>query len=473
MKLVYKYFLMIAVPILLCLFIIGTSLSFLMYNYSVSEKHGTLSRTTAQASELVLALSQNHTLANEQIVRTILTSLSDDGRIHTIVCDENGEIFLTSDNRPNQYISSFVSRSILEKTALSEKFTSIGTLDGLYRGQNYTLGIPVKTRNGNLVAYIFSTISVEDLRMLMMYVIRLFFLLALIVFVFTAIACYFIVKRTTRPLNNIFKATRSFTMGDFKTRVPVESNDEIGELTVAFNQMADSLEKSEELRRSFVANVSHELRSPMTSIGGFVDGILDGTIPPERESHYLAIISDEVHRLSRLVSRMLDITTLQSKDITAESKTFDFGELVRRAAISLEARINEKNLLLDICIPEEKLNISANEDAIFQVVYNLIDNAVKFAHADTQITLDSSKKGDKLSFSVTNIGDEIPNEQLVYVFDRFHKADNSRSKDKAGLGLGLYIAKTIVNQHKGQIYAKSKNGHTEFSFVIPVRQQAN
>ncbi len=407
------------------------------------------------------------------MLKKILTSMTDDGKIHVIICDSRGQIFLTSDNYGNKYMGSYVNKSILEKTEKSDEFTSIGTLDGLYPGSNYTVGLTTRSQTGSVIAYVYVTTSAENVKTLMSYVIDLFILISLIVFLMTAAASYFIVRHMTRPLNLISQASRSFAMGDFKKRVPVQSDDEIGELSIAFNNMADSLEKSEELRRSFVANVSHELRSPMTSISGFVDGILDGTIPKEREAHYLQIVSDEVHRLSRLVSRMLDITVLQGTDITAQSVEFDFCELLRRAAISLEQRIEEKKLTLNIDMPTGKIMAFANEDSLFQAIYNLIDNAIKFSSSDAAIDINITLRSDKVTFSVKNYGAEIPKDQLMYVFDRFHKIDNSRSKDKSGLGLGLYITKTIINQHRGTIRAASENGYTEFSFTIPLRQPEN
>lgn len=470
MKLLYKYYLMIAIPLVTCLFVVGIGMSFQMYNYSVTEKHDTLERAAKRVSALTEDLYYNHTVAHEQMLKTIITTMTNDGQIHVIICDPNGQIFLTSDNYGNKYMNSRISSNILNKTLNSQKYSAIGTLDGLYKGENYTIGLVSRNDFGEPIAYVYVTTSIHNVQMLMNYVRNLFFLLAMVVFILAAFASYFIVRRMTAPLKQIANASKKFAHGDFSTRVPVQSSDEIGELTTAFNNMADSLEKSEDLRRTFVANISHELRSPMTSISGFVDGILDGTIPKEREEHYLQIVSDEVHRLSRLVSRMLDITVLQGTDITAQSTYFDFCELLRRAAISFEQRVDERKISLNIEIPSQSVNIFANEDAIHQVVYNLIDNAIKFSQDGGTVDIKAFERGDKLTFSVRNYGIEIPKEQLKNVFDRFHKADSSRSKDKSGLGLGLYIAKTIINHHKGKIWAVSESSFTEFSFTLSTRR---
>lgn len=473
MKLLYKYFLMVAVPLVICLCIIGTGLSFQMYNYSVSEKHNTLDRAANRVSILTKELLENYTVSREKLLRTIIKSMTEEGKIHVIICDNAGQVIITSDNYGSRYIGSYIGSDVLEKTRYADRFSSVGTLGGIYSGQNYSVGLPVRSSQGEIIAYTYVTTSIDNVSSLMMYVINLFLFLSVLVFIFTAFASYFIVKRMTRPLKQIADASKKFAMGDFKTRVPVQSKDEIGELTVAFNNMADSLEKSEDLRRTFVANVSHEFRSPMTSIGGFVDGILDGTIPREREEHYLRIVSSEVHRLSRLVSRMLDITVLQGTDITAQSVRFDFSELCRRAALSFEKRLNDNGISLLLQVPDSPITVFANEDAIYQVVYNLIDNAIKFSENNSTIEISISEKRDIVTFSVKNFGVEIPKEQLLYVFDRFHKGDSSRSKDKTGLGLGLYIAKTIINQHKGKIWAESRDGYTEFFFTLPRKVEQN
>ena len=463
---------MIALPLVSCLLIIGIALSVQMYNYSVEDKHDALEEAAERISFMTEDLYHNHSVMREQMFKKFVSSMTNNGKIHVIICDLNGQIFLTSDDYGNKYIGAHVTDDILKKTESVDTFSALGTLNGLYLGKNYTVGTTARNNIGKPVAYIYVTTSVNNIQQLMTYVRNLFSLLALLVFLIAALVSYFIVKRVTKPLKEISAASAKFARGDFSTRVSVQTNDEVGELTVAFNDMADSLEKSEELRRSFVANVSHELRSPMTSICGFIDGMLDGTIPEEKQTHYLTIVSDEVHRLSRLVSRMLDITTLQGTDITAQSKTFDFCELMRRCIISFEQRIFEHNLSLNIELPEHEVYINANEDAIYQVVYNLIDNAIKFSRDDSDLDIFVRNKGAKLLFSVKNYGTEIPEDEMKYIFDRFHKADKSRSKDKSGLGLGLYIAKNIINQHKGEIHAESRDNFTEFSFSLPVSQKS-
>ena len=231
--------------------------------------------------------------------------------------------------------------------------------------------------------------------------------------------------------------------------------------------MADSLEQAESRRTEFIANVSHELRTPMTTIAGFADGILDGTIPREEENRYLISIRDETRRLSRLVKDMLDVSSTQSKLTDPSRRTiFDLNELLLQTLLSFEDRATRKNLDVDPQLPENNIMVLADKDAITRVIYNLLDNAVKFANPGSCLTLRLYKDEEKAYVSVKDIGETIPPDDLPFIFDRFHKSDRSRSLDKEGMGLGLYLVKAIINSHDEDIAVKSENGMTEFVFTL-------
>ena len=248
-----------------------------------------------------------------------------------------------------------------------------------------------------------------------------------------------------------------------------DPGDEMGALIDSFNKMADSLEKSEARRSEFFANVSHELRTPMTTISGFADGILDGTIPSEEAGKYLRSIRDETRRLSRLVRDMLDISQMKAKIAEPGRRSaFDLTELVLQILLSFESRANDKNLDVDPQLPENHMMVMADKDAITQVIYNLLDNAVKFSRNGSCITLRLYKDNGKAYVSVKNCGEVIPEDDLPFIFDRFHKSDRSRSMDKTGVGLGLYLVKTIINSHDEDIAVRSENGTTEFVFTLPL-----
>ncbi len=277
--------------------------------------------------------------------------------------------------------------------------------------------------------------------------------------------------RQTKPLNEIAEAARKFGHGEFDVRIRGYEyrQDEVGALAEAFNTMAGSLEKSENQRNEFIANVSHELKTPMTTISGYIDGILDGTIPTEKHRHYMQIVSDETKRLSRLVRSMLDISRLQDQGgIPEEKKTrFDLEECAGQVLITFEQTILQKGCNVEVDMPEHPVYTFANQDYITQVIYNLLDNAVKFCPADGTLGLRIREGGGKLYMSISNDGETIPPEELPLVFDRFHKTDKSRTQ-KEGWGLGLYIVKTIVCSHGENISVSSREGKTEFTFTLPL-----
>ena len=279
-------------------------------------------------------------------------------------------------------------------------------------------------------------------------------------------------RRESKPLKELANAATAFGHGELDARVKIDedSSEEMEELALAFNNMASSLQKSEYQRQEFVANVSHELKTPMTTISGYVDGILDGTIPPEHQEHYLHIVSDETKRLSRLVRSMLDISQLQKEQGIPEDKKihFDLEECAGQVLITFEKKINDKKLNVDVNFPEHPVYTMANQDYITQVIYNLIDNAVKFCPDGGNLGLRIKEGGSKAYVSVSNDGETIPPDELPLVFDRFHKLDKSRSQNRDGWGLGLYIVKTIVCSHGEDISVSSKDGKTEFTFTMPL-----
>ena len=285
------------------------------------------------------------------------------------------------------------------------------------------------------------------------------------------IAVYFITERMTRPLREITRAAKTYARGDFKARVRTYGEDEIAELGHAFNHMAEALEKNELMRNSFLANVSHDLRTPMTTIAGFIDGINSGAIPPEKHAHYLNIISAEVHRLSRLVSEILDVSRLESGERTFVHADFDVAEMARIILISFEQRIEEKQLEVEFTSADSVIAY-ADKDAIHQVLYNLCHNAIKFASEGGvfRISIESEDKDKPIVIRIYDEGQTIRDEELPFVFDRFYKTDKSRGLDKNGVGLGLYISKAIMDAHGETISVRSltdgDRSGCEFMFTL-------
>ena len=282
------------------------------------------------------------------------------------------------------------------------------------------------------------------------------------------IAAYFITERIVHPLKNMTAASKKFAKGDFSVRVSVNGrHDEVAELGNAFNNMADSLESLEKMRNSFLANISHDLRTPMTTISGFIDGINSGAIPPEKHEYYLGVISAEVHRLSRLVSQLLDVSRLESGERKFNYTDFDIAEVARIILISFEQKIEDKKLDVEFDAEFDGMYARADKDAIYQVLYNLCHNAIKFAKEGGKFRIRIARITDtKLKIAVYDQGQTISSEDAKMVFDRFYKTDKSRGLDKNGVGLGLYICKTIIDAHGETIDVEAADDGCEFWFTL-------
>jgi len=282
------------------------------------------------------------------------------------------------------------------------------------------------------------------------------------------VSIYAMTYRITKPLKSMSEASKAMARGDFSRRIPVMSDDEIGELSMSFNMMTNNLAQLEGMRRSFVANVSHELKTPMTTIGGFIDGILDGTIDKEKQSYYLSIVSQEVKRLSRLVHSMLSMARLESGEFKLKPELFDLSGLLCTIVISQEQRIEKLNLNITGLDELQNVSVTADKDLIHQVIYNLVDNAIKFNKEGGEIRFSLTAEGKNAVLTVTNSGDGIPHTDMPFVFERFYKVDKSRSASKNSTGLGLYIVKTIVTAHGGSITVSGReNEFTSFRVSLP------
>ena len=278
---------------------------------------------------------------------------------------------------------------------------------------------------------------------------------------------YFISQRLTEPLKSMATAAKKMARGDYSARVKVRGNNEIADLAVAFNHMAESMEELEKIRSEFVANVSHELKTPMTSIAGFVDGILDGTIPKDRQDHYLSIVSEEVHRLSRLVTKLLLATRMQSGAKDLNLGPVDICSIISSVLVGAEQAIEDRGLEVQVDYAEDRVFVLGDRDGLTQVVSNLIDNAIKYNRDGGHLAVTVERFEEKVFVTVFNTGEGIRQEDIPYVFDRFYKADRSRGLDKKSTGLGLYLVKSILKNLHQQIAAESSYGNwVRFTFTL-------
>lgn len=270
----------------------------------------------------------------------------------------------------------------------------------------------------------------------------------------------------TEPMRQMAVAADKFSHGDFSQRVEVHTRDEVGRLAESFNGMAQDLDRLERTRREFVANVSHELRSPLTSMQGFIGGMLDGTIPEDERDKYMGIVWDETKRLNKLITTLLDLSRIESGKTPLTRTRFDVNEMICRVMVRQEQRMNEKHLNVEIDFQNENCFVDADADRIEQVIVNLVDNAIKYGKEDGgTITVRTREEGAQVRVIIANDGSQIPPEDLPQIFERFYKVDKAHTTGK-GTGLGLAIVKSIIDQHGKRIQAFSDEKETRFEFTL-------
>ena len=472
-SLYFKNFINTALIVIISFIILGGVFSYSSYKMVLNQQQDSMMSTAQELVRSISAFNLDWDLDGFE-VRMFTTALGTTSQKHILVADRYGTVVSCSDTEFGcEHIGKSIPMDVIEKIANKDSLTKTD-LGGVYSSKRYVVCRPIMSKNvvDTVNGYVFMAGGEDALSVLWRDYAGLFVVLAFFVMILTFLATYFTTKRQAEPIKQMAHIANRFARGDYSSRVTYNGNiNELEALTNSFNKMADSIEHSENMRREFVANVSHELKTPMTSIAGFADGIMDGTIPRSRQNEYLAIISSETRRLSRLVRSMLDMSQLQAQDkSTILSKQFDICEVMRLALLSLEHKITGKNLDVDAQIPEDPIIVRGDKDAINQVVYNLIDNGAKFAPEGSVLSLAIWKQGTKAFVSVQNTGDTISPQELPLIFDRFHKTDKSRSKDRDGVGLGLYIVKTILDNHNEDIYVTSKDGVTKFVFTMTIKQ---
>ena len=451
--------------------ILGTAFVFLGRSYVISEYRDNMVSNAEEVSHAAQALVRDGELSNWDL-RMVISTLAQSTGNHIFITDTDGTIVSCScRNIACEHLGRTVGSAQLTQLRSDGKLNLITNLGGFYASPHYVVAQPITIgTDARVIGYVFvatnSATIIDGWRTF----VWVFLAASAAVMMIALLLSLVTSKRMAQPLDEMAVAAKKFAHGDFSARVTDDGRtDEVGALISAFNTMADSLETSEQRRNAFIANVSHELKTPMTTIAGFADGILDGTIPHEQEEKYLRKIADETRRLSRLVRSMLDLSQAESDAVDLSKRSrFDLSELLLQCLLSFESRAKEKNLDVDPQLPEDPIEVFAERDSITQVIYNLTDNAMKFASPGSTITIRLYKKGSKAYVSIKNIGEPIPENDLPYIFDRFHKSDRSRSLDKDGVGLGLYLVKKIVNSHGEEVAVSSRDGVTVFVFTLPL-----
>lgn len=286
------------------------------------------------------------------------------------------------------------------------------------------------------------------------------FLLSLIILIFFTEMVYV-------PLRKITEATEQYASGNMHYEFSVESEDEMGYLAASLSYMAGEIARAEDDQKKFVANVSHDFRSPLTSIKGYLEAMLDGTIPPEMHEKYLSIVLNETERLTKLTNSLLTLNNLNTKGMMLDRTDFDINEVIRNVAATFEGTCRKKLITFDLVLTGDVMLVNADKSKIEQVIYNITDNAIKFSHQDSSIKIETTERNNKIFISIKDSGIGIPKDELKLIFDRFYKSDLSRGKDKKGTGLGLSITKEIIHAHNEYLNVISTEGvGTEFIFSV-------
>lgn len=478
----------VAVEIISLLSLGGVLFYFMSYTWENEQKQKLFDYTENIADVYASFLSSDDSVGEVPFSSLCYTvsGVSDAARADIFIADLNGDIVLCSDmtNTQDEYAEVITCKTHSAMKIPGEVYTGIladgmmatrSDLGGIYEEDYFVSATVVhKDSKSGPVGMVFAVQSLDE--GLMPYkamFLRIYIMAAFAFIIITSLIIYVSTYNITRPLREMSEATKQYSKGDFSYRIKRNSRNtvrEFDELSAAINSMAENLEQLENSRTEFVANVSHELKTPMTTIGGFIDGMLDGTIDARHQRHYLEIVSDEVKRLSRLVVSMLNMSKIEAGEMRIKPERFNLTHQLIGIFMSFEQTIEDKNINVKGLGSLSNCYIEADPDMISQVFYNLVDNAVKFTDDDGEISAFMSDDGEYVTVSIRNTGKGIKPEDIDHVFERFYKGDKSRSLDVKSTGLGLFIVKNIVELHGGEITADSVyEKYTEFTVKLKIK----
>ena len=354
-----------------------------------------------------------------------------------------------------------------DPTVTQGSYYTVGTFFDSFDEKMISVFAPI-TSNYMVRGYVVIHYPISSIQASSDSLLNISYIMLVILFLLSLIIVIFFTEMVYIPLRKITEATEQYAAGNMHYEFSVDSEDEMGYLAASLNYMASEIARSEDNQKKFVANVSHDFRSPLTSIKGYLEAMLDGTIPPEMHEKYLTIVLNETDRLTKLTNSLLTLNNLNTKGVMLERTDFDINQVIRNVAASFEGTCRQKNVAIELVLVGDYLYVNADMGKIQQVLYNLLDNAIKFSHHDSAIKIETTEKRSKIFVSVKDRGIGIPKDDLKLIWDRFYKSELSRGKDKKGTGLGLSITKEIIHAHGEHINVISTEGvGTEFIFSLP------
>ena len=465
------FFSMVSTLMVLGIVLMGCSEWVLFKSYFAKDRYETLDQVVNVAKRTAEYLVNSETMpqgAELDALNTKLEIIGESAEAYLFFTDNDGSILIASN--PEMLHGDTVDEAVLTKAdSVDKNYHLFSTLDGVLAEKSYISVSEMRSERGGHSGYLFLCSSGEQLAEFKQQFWSNFLLSACVMLLCASVLTKLLMRRLTDPLQKVTDAAQRFGGGDLSVRVEgVEGEGEVADLARTFNRMAENIQSNDNSRGQFMGNIAHELRTPMTTIKGFVDGILDGTIPPDLQNHYLQLVSEETGRLARLIQNMLDLSKLESGEYQVNARMFNIWETVTGVALSAEQRINDGMIEIEGLTMDEKVLVYADPDLIHQVVYNLLDNAIKFTPAGGTIRFSVERLGPEVEIAIWNSGQGISPEALPYVFQRFYKEDRSRGLHARGAGLGLNICKVLVNLSGGQIRVESQQGEwCRFVFTLP------
>ena len=460
------YFRIILAYILFGLFgfiAVATVVSRLTTQYCIRDKARALYGEASRISDTYASDLYNATVSLEA-VQAQMEALSAYMDTEIWILNPSGRMVVNSAQAPDPNQEKLVEN--FDSTVTAGNYYTVGTFFDSFDHDVLSVVAPI-TSDFKIRGYVVIHMPMENIRRDADSMLNISYMMLIILLVLSLIILLFFTEYVYRPLRRIIAGAEQYALGNMHYPIPVEREDELGYLAASLGYMADTIARAEDDQKKFIANVSHDFRSPLTSIRGFLEAMLDGTIPPKMHEKYLQVVLNETERLTKLTNGLLTLNSLGTKGILLNRTDFDINELIRGVAATFEQTCRKRQITIELVLTGSQLYVNADADRIQQVLYNLVDNAVKFSKDGSSVRIETTERGSKIYVSVKDSGIGIPKKDQKQIFERFYKTDLSRGKDKKGTGLGLSIVKEILKAHDENINVVSTEGvGSEFIFTL-------
>lgn len=446
-----------------CFIVVATITSSMTLEHMKRERADTLYKEALLIADSYAADLYNSEITLESVWRQI-EAIGTFVDASIWILNPSGLIVLDSSSTPD--IENTITIPNFSPTITGDSFYTVGNFWGMFDEEMISAFAPI-TSQYKVKGYVIIHTSMQELKRSCDSLLNISYITLVILFLLSLIILLFFTEMVYLPLRKITHATEQYAAGNFRYEFQVDSEDEIGYLAASLAYMASEVAKGEDNQKRLVANISHDFRSPLTSMRGYLEAMLDGTIPPEQHEKYLRVVLNETDRLTKLTNSLLTLNNLNTRGMILDRTDFDINRIIKNTAASFEGTCRQKLISIELVLTGDEMFVNADMVKIQQVLYNLVDNAIKFSHKNSSIKIETTEKSNKLFVSVKDNGIGIPADSLKLIWNRFYKTDLSRGKDKRGTGLGLSITREIIRSHNENINVISTEGvGTEFIFTL-------